>query len=150
MTEKQEAAGKAAIGAFCLLSYGYTMNFMALSAIFPVVVADKDISEKYAVIIVGLPIAISSLASPLLNWYIPKVGPESTIFQANIGEVLSFAALTGIMIIDQEKAFVSASFLAVLAASFFYIVIMVGESYMMLHYSKKEDREFNFGLIKRW
>jgi len=95
----------------------------------------------------SIPIMAATLCIPLLSFYIPIVGLETTIMQTNLGFLLSSIIISLSICTNDVKVFITGIVVGDFLFKLCFYAHEVAKGVLLLKYSTVKDRERNIGLI---
>lgn len=95
----------------------------------------------------SLPIMAATLCIPLLSFYIPVIGLETTIMQTNLGFLLSSIILSMSICTNDVKVFIAGVVVGDFLFKLCFYAHEVTKGVLLLKYSTVKDRERNLGII---
>ena len=90
------------------------------------------------------------LSTPILNFFIRKWGSEMCILLASIGFAVAFVSLGFIVKIEpgETTLYFTLAMLVQVLLGICGACLTIGEQYLLLRYSPKEEREYNLGYFR--
>lgn len=88
------------------------------------------------------------LATPIINYYIVRVGVEKTILTGSLLYSISFILFSLVVYCDKQSMFLTTSYSTQIGVGVAYSALVIGEHCILLRYSPKEDREKNTALFR--
>jgi MFS family permease len=145
---QQVTLGTQAINVFCGTSFCMSLGLLIVPLELPVTILERGIPPAYQGIILAVPNLMAASLVPLLNWCMPKVGLEKSIFYSNIAFVFA-CSLLGTCICSQNiKVYCTGVIIGNFIMTLMYFTNLTAEGALLLKYSLPEHREANLGKLR--
>jgi len=109
---------------------------------------EQGINAIFIGLVLALPSLSALLMTPLLNHYIQKIGIEESILYSLIVYGLSSCIMAATVYCKANQAFLWVAYLAAVLFGITLAGLTVGESALLLRYSRSQDREKNLGMFR--
>jgi len=98
--------GKVAIKYFCMSTFCMSAGFMSLPIVVPVRMLELEIQGELAGAILAFPYLVMLPVLPFVDKYVLWMGPESAVFQTNIGLLIAMLLLSVGICCDNTSIFI--------------------------------------------
>lgn len=148
LTPKQIEVGSMAIKRFCLSSFFFFMGFQLIPMCEPILLKEMGIEGVIAGIVLALPCVVTACVIPFIPKYFEWAGIENAVLQCNLGFALSMIGLGFGLNSDDKTLFLVVTLTSSVLFGMTFAASICTESFFLLKYSPKEDREKNVGIMK--
>jgi MFS family permease len=121
---------------------------MSLPVFFPIMAIDYGVPGSLIGLVIAMPAIIAILTTPLVNHYIQTIGIEESVLYSMLLFGISNCIMSIAIFCPPNQSFMWVSCISSLLFGLSAAGITVGESALLLRYSRKEDRETNLGMFR--
>ena len=148
LAEDKKQIADNVIKVFCISIFWVYMCGMSMPVFFPLMAIDYGVSGSLIGLVIAMPAIVAILTTPLVNHYIPTIGIEETVSYSMLLFGISNCIMSVAIFCPPNQSFMWVSCLATLIFGLSVSGLTVGESALLLRYSRKEDRETNLGVFR--
>jgi MFS family permease len=148
LQEDQKKIADGVVKVFCISIFWAYMCVLSLPIFFPMMASKYDVPGTLIGFMLATPSLITIATIPLINKNIAKVGIEESILYSSIFFALSNCTMAFANFCSKKESFLWIVFFSSLLFGLSAASLTVGESALLLRYSRKEDREKNLGLFR--
>jgi MFS family permease len=120
----------------------------SLPAFFTIMALEQGVSGLSIGLVLALPAFVAILTTHLINHYIAKLGIEESILYSMIMFGLGNCIMAATSFCQASQGFLWVACLASVIIGFTIAGLTVGESALLLRYSRSQDREKNLGIFR--
>ena len=148
LAEDQKQIADKVVKFFCISVFWVYMCIMSLPVFFPLMAIDFGVPGGLIGLVIAMPAIVAILTTPLINHYIQTIGIEESILYSILLFGVSNCIMSIAIFCPPNQSFMWVSSLSSLLFGLSAAGITVGESALLLRYSRKEDREKNLGMFR--
>jgi MFS family permease len=146
--DQQKKIADSIVKTFCFSNFWIYLSAFTLPIFFPLYALTFDVPGSIIGVVLGTAAFVTILTIPLVNSCITRIGIEESILYSSIIFGLSNCVLAFSYFCPDKTSFLWVVFLSQIMFGFSAAALTVGESALLLRYSRKEDREKNLGLFR--
>jgi|LakMenEpi03Aug12_release.lakeMendotaPanAssembly.Ray.scaffolds.fasta_scaffold1015517_1 hypothetical protein len=125
-----------AIIKYCIISCLFSVGFMLMPMLLPLIMADHEIRESMTGIILAIPLTITAIGIPLLKKYLIVIGLENIFLYSNIAFSFSVGAMGfGLSAGIKINIFLTSTLLTTLVFGISLASNIVAENVLLIRYS---------------